>query len=80
MRAEEDALSWAELEGLIIRLQAACKRLDLHQVREILMHAVDGFEPKEVESDPLWASVPGDAGDDDAEERKVDSKVTTLYK
>src|SRR5690606_35548344 len=80
MRAEEDALSWAELEGLIIRLQAACKRLDLHQVREILMHAVDGFEPKEVESDPLWASVPGDAGDDDVEDRKVDSKVTTLYK
>jgi len=80
MRAEEDALSWAELEGLIIRLQGACKRMDLHQVREILMHAVDGFEPKEVESDPLWASVPGDAGDDDVEDRKIDSKVTTLYK
>src|SRR5690606_26763175 len=79
MRAEEDALSWAELEGLIIRLQSACKRLDLHQVREIRMHAVDGFEPKEMESDPLWVSVPEETGDDD-DDRKVDSKVTTLYK
>src|SRR5690606_18897333 len=79
MRAEEDALSWTELEGLIVRLQSACKRLDLHQVREILMHAVDGFEPKEVVSDPLWAPVQ-EAGDDDGDDRKADSKVTTLYK
>lgn len=54
MRAEEDALSWAELEVLLGRLQVACKRLDLHQIREALMSAVDGFEPKEMATDPLW--------------------------
>lgn len=82
MRAEEDALSLAELEVLSARLQLACKRLDLHQVREILMSAVDGFEPKEEVSDPLWVPV----SEQDRRERDKpaveaeSSKVTTLYK
>lgn len=82
MRAEEDALSWAELEVLIQRLQAACKRMDLHQIREILMEAVDGFEPKEVATDPLWEQATGDqeSGDENNDRKKQDSKITTLYK
>lgn len=82
MRAEEDALSLAELEVLTHRLQAACKRMDLHQIREILMLAVDGFEPKEVASDPLWDQVVSEAvrEEHDAERKKAESKVTTLYK
>lgn len=82
MRAEEDALSWAELEGLIHRLQAACKRMDLHQIREILMQAVDGFEPKEVVSDPLWDLANGEqrAVEKEGESKKPENKVTTLYK
>ncbi len=81
MRAEEDALSWAELEVLLGRLQVACKRLDLHQIREALMSAVDGFEPKEMATDPLWdlpiaeASAAGEGV-----EKVADTKVTTLYK
>ncbi|MDO9317603.1 MAG: nucleoside-diphosphate sugar epimerase/dehydratase [Gammaproteobacteria bacterium] len=82
MRAEEDALSLAELEVLTHRLQAACKRMDLHQIREILMLAVDGFEPKEVASDPLWDQVASEAvrEEHDADRKKAESKVTTLYK
>jgi FlaA1/EpsC-like NDP-sugar epimerase len=82
MRAEEDALSLSELEVLTHRLQAACKRMDLHQIREILMLAVDGFEPKEVASDPLWDQVVSDAvrEEHDAEKKKAESNVTTLYK
>ncbi len=82
MRAEEDALSLTELEVLTHRLQAACKRMDLHQIREILMLAVDGFEPKEVASDPLWDQLGSEAAREeyDAEKKKVESKVTTLYK
>lgn len=82
MRAEEDALSLTELEVLTHRLQAACKRMDLHQIREILMLAVDGFEPKEVASDPLWDQVVSEANPEDyeAERKKAESKVTTLYK
>jgi len=81
MRAEEDALSWAELEVLLGRLQVACKRLDLHQIREVLMTAVDGFEPKELATDPLWdlpvveAKAPAVGA-----EKLADGKVTTLYK
>jgi len=54
MRAEEDTLSWDELEKLLFRLQRACEHLDLQEIRSILIEAVDGFEPKEVASDPLW--------------------------
>lgn len=71
MRAEEEALSLSEIEALIGRLQIACKRLDLNQIREILMTAVDGFEPKEGATDPLWHI---EAVTD------ADGKVTTLYK
>lgn len=81
MRAEEEALSWAELEVLLGRLQVACKRLDLHQIREVLMTAVDGFEPKELATDPLWDLSPAEAGaQDDAASKVADGKVTTLYK
>ncbi|MDO8332655.1 MAG: nucleoside-diphosphate sugar epimerase/dehydratase [Pseudomonas sp.] len=82
MRAEEDALSLAELEVLTHRLQAACKRMDLHQIREILMLAVDGFEPKEVVRDPLWDQVASEAvrEEHDTDRKKTESKVTTLYK
>ena len=81
MRAEEEALSWAELEVLLGRLQVACKRLDLHQIREALMSAVAGFEPKELATDPLWDLTLADAKV--AEEgvvKAADGKVTTLYK
>jgi len=81
MRAEEEALSLEEIETLLGRLQIACKRLDLQQIREILMTAVDGFEPKEGPTDPLWqvdASVLK-AGQEKAG-TDADGKVTTLYK
>lgn len=75
MRAEEDALSWKELEVLLDELQQACRRMDLQAIREVLMKAVDGFHPKEFAADQLWdaeVNVPT---------RKQDvAKVTTLYK
>ena len=80
MRAEEDALSWGELEVLLGRLQVACKRLDLHQIREVLMTAVDGFEPKEGASDPLWEAVAEGEAASSGKEGPGDGKVTTLYK
>jgi len=75
MRAEEDALTWQEIESLTLELQQACKRMDLHAIREILMKAVDGFHPKELVTDPLWeAEVKGQV------RRQEDAKVTPLYK
>ena len=54
MRAEEDFLVWEELQDLLDRLQLACREMNLSKIREILLEAVDGFEPKEKISDPLW--------------------------
>jgi FlaA1/EpsC-like NDP-sugar epimerase len=81
MRAEEDALPWPELEVLIGRLQVACKRLDLLQVREILMQAVDGFDPKDLVTDPLWQRANVDSGYGvKSSDSKGSGKITTLYK
>ena len=81
MRAEEEALSWAELEVLLGRLQVACKRLDLHQIREALMSAVVGFEPKELATDPLWDLPLKEAkAAEEGTVKAADGKVTTLYK
>lgn len=54
MRAEEDTLSWEKLNELLRRLDRACHELNLQEIREVLIAAVDGFEPKEAASDPLW--------------------------
>jgi FlaA1/EpsC-like NDP-sugar epimerase len=80
MRAEEDALAWVELQPLIARLQNACKTMDLPEIRAILMHAVDGFEPKELLSDPLWRAA--DKTDDHQvrSDKDAKGKVTTLFK
>ncbi len=54
LRAEEETLSWEVLQKLLNRLKTACDSIDLPGVRSVLMEAVDGFEPKEEEADPLW--------------------------
>ncbi|MEX0619777.1 MAG: nucleoside-diphosphate sugar epimerase/dehydratase [Pseudohongiellaceae bacterium] len=92
MRAEEDTLSWEQLDALLGRLQEACYRIDLASVRAILIEAVDGFEPKEPASDPLWemqqppvsASVPvASQAQSEASAQKAAmaaAKVTRLFK
>ncbi|MES2624329.1 MAG: nucleoside-diphosphate sugar epimerase/dehydratase [Pseudomonadota bacterium] len=53
MRAEEDFLSWQELESLLLRLEKACEALDQVQIREVLSEAIGGFVSKEVATDPM---------------------------
>lgn len=77
MRAEEETLPWEALERLLNRLQKACQSIDLREIRTVLIEAVDGFEPKEEVSDPLWeinySSVAADRDSDEA-------KITPLFK
>jgi FlaA1/EpsC-like NDP-sugar epimerase len=54
MRAEEESLDWDTLQPLIGKLSKACKLLDLSAIRQILVEAVAGFEPREDATDPLW--------------------------
>ena len=45
MRAEEEFMSWDQLELMLDELETACKRLDLQAIRSVLMRAVVGFRP-----------------------------------
>jgi len=83
MRAEEETLSWEMLEVLINRLQQACQRLDLQDIREALIEAVAGFEPKQEASDPRWVRNDIDQVDltgEGGSKLKENSKVTKLFK
>jgi FlaA1/EpsC-like NDP-sugar epimerase len=53
MRAEEDFLSWEELDDLLARLELACEEIDQTKIREVLGEAIGGFVSKETPSDPL---------------------------
>ncbi len=74
MRAKEETLAWDALEGLLSRLDLACKQIDLKGIRSLLMEAVDGFEPKEEVSDPLWDSAESRA------DKNLGTKITPLFK
>ncbi|PCJ28477.1 MAG: hypothetical protein COA96_01150 [SAR86 cluster bacterium] len=77
MRAEEETLPWETLEALLSRLAVACKTIDLQKIRALLMEAVDGFEPKEGASDPLWDLRHSTHSDIDKSEP---NKITPLFK
>lgn len=76
-RAEEDTLPWETLELLLNRLRLACENIDLHEIRALLIEAVDGFEPKEEASDPLWEI--HNANKNEATKQE-ESKITPLFK
>lgn len=78
MRAEEDTLSWEELKEMLDRLSLACSDLDLQEIRAVLIAAVDGFEPKQEVSDPLWEAQ--DALDADKVIPAKRAKITKLFK
>ncbi len=54
MRAEEASLTWDKLSTMLERLELACREMNLHEIRSVLIAAVDGFEPKQEIADPLW--------------------------
>lgn len=54
MRAQEEYLTWDELEPLLDDLWMACQRLDCVGGRNILLKAVSGYAPGETVSDLVW--------------------------
>ncbi len=83
MRAEEETLPWEKLEALIQRLDRACQELNLQEIREVLIAAVAGFEPKEAASDPLWRIYYAEVARQKSQEQSVSKdapKVTKLFK
>ena len=61
----------------------ACESIDLHGVRSVLLEAVDGFEPKEEVSDPLWASSTSETAQNFSELKDLEAQnknVTSLFK
>ncbi len=79
MRAEEEMLNWEKLEKLLGRLQAACQQINLPEIRALLMDAVDGFEPKEETSDPLWEVYYSQSVENEPQ-GESEAKVTPLFK
>lgn len=75
MRAEEDFLSWQDIEQLLMRLEQACAALDQIQIREVLSEAIGGFVSKEVASDPML-----DIQIADHDKEILDSKVLPLFR
>ena len=80
MRAEEETLFWETLQPLLNRLEKACQNIDLKEIRDVLVEAVDGFEPKEEASDPLWEISDAESDRTIIEERAGEQKVTPLFK
>ena len=80
MRAEEETLSWEVLQPMLNRLDKACQKIDLQEIRAVLMEAVDGFEPKEEASDPLWEVNFSSATTAADSQQSVQQKVTPLFK
>ena len=61
----------------------ACDSIDLASVRSVLLEAVDGFEPKEEVSDPLWVSSTSETNGNLDEPVSIDTQaknVTSLFK
>ncbi len=76
MRAEEETLSWSELEILLSKLDLACKQIDLKEIRKLLMEAVAGFEPKDEISDPQWEG----RAEQSLQAHDLNPKITPLFK
>jgi UDP-N-acetylglucosamine 4,6-dehydratase len=54
MRAEEQIISWVELESLLSTLEKATKNEDFERVRAVLKYAVTGYVPQCEVEDVLW--------------------------
>ena len=85
LRAEEETLSWGDLESLLNKMDLACKQIDLKEIRKLLKEAVAGFEPNGEVNDRLLAEDATKLGAEReslAQETKVTNsmKVTPLFK
>lgn len=76
MRAEEDFLSWNELEVLLERLERACATMDQKLIRAVLSDAIGGFVSKEAVSDPMFET---QEADKENERVSATEKVTKLF-
>jgi UDP-N-acetylglucosamine 4,6-dehydratase len=54
MRAEEQVISWAELQTLLKTLEKVTKNEDFERVRSVLKYAVTGYAPQCEIEDLLW--------------------------
>lgn len=76
MRAEEDFLTWPEIEVLLKQIEQACASLDQQLIREVLSEAIGGFVSKEPGSDPMLDVASAELLQTD----KLESKVLPLFR
>ena len=54
MRAEEECLSYSQMNGLLADLKRYCENLDCAGISSVLNSAVSGFGDHQVRYDHLW--------------------------
>jgi len=54
MRAQEEEIPWQILENLLKQLEDSCNRFDHEKIRQILLHAVQEYQPQCGIEDILW--------------------------
>ncbi len=76
MTANEVSMAWAEMRQLLRRLLEACNRFDYPALRELLLEAPTGYQPRGGIEDLLWHAQQANRkqaqGDGDHPETPVD--------
>ena len=74
MRAQEEALDWSVLKPYLDRLESACQRIDLNEIKEILLATIDGFDPESCVQERRFTQ------EFLSKPSQGDSKITSLFK
>ncbi|MGZ3235989.1 MAG: UDP-N-acetylglucosamine 4,6-dehydratase family protein [Burkholderiaceae bacterium] len=56
MRAQEKEIAWPVLYDLLMKMENACGRADYEEVRELLVQAVDEYQPQCGIEDYIWTA------------------------
>jgi len=54
LTAQEQSMSWVELQKLLVRLRTACEAQDIETIRKLLENAPTGYHPAEKIVDLVW--------------------------
>ena len=58
MTANEEYLTWPEMQVLLKQLDQACHSMDCDKIRELILSAPVGYNPQHEVKDMLWLLEP----------------------
>lgn len=75
MTAQEEYLSWAEMNLLLKQLDLACHAMDCEKIRELILEAPVGYNPQHEVKDMLWELEPESRSADVVDLKKGDPLI-----